>query len=89
MIDGPEADAFVAAAKAALAAVGPQTMLTDGIAAAYRAGRDRVAASAGVRAVLTTICDLRNATPYLFEVTGRRLAGEPRAGAKRSSARSA
>ena len=70
VIDGPAADRFVEAAKAALAAVAVQTMLTDGIAAAYRAGRDRIAGSAGVHAVLTSVCDLRNATPYLFEVTG-------------------
>lgn len=70
VIDGVEADSFVAAAKEAVAAVGPQTMLTDGIAEAFRAGRDRVAAGTGVRAVLTTTCDLRNATPYLFEVSG-------------------
>ena len=42
-------------------------MLNDGIATAYRAGRDRVAASAGVREVLTSMCDQRTATPYLFE----------------------
>ncbi len=71
LIDGPEADAFVTAAKAAVSAVGPQTMLTDGIAEAYRQGRDRVAQGAGVRSVLTTTCDLRNATPYLFEVSGQ------------------
>lgn len=70
VIDGPDADAFVDAAKAAVGAIGPQTMLTDGIAEAYRAGRDRVAAGTGVRAVLTTTCDLRNATPFLFEVSG-------------------
>ena len=71
VIDGKDADAFVATAKAAIAATGPQTMLTDGIAEAYRAGRDRVAAGNGVRSVLTTTCDLRNATPYLFEVSGQ------------------
>lgn len=70
LIDGPDADAFVATAKAAVGTVGAQTMLTDGIAAAYRAGRDRIAGSAGVRAVLTTTCNLRNATPCLFETTG-------------------
>jgi NADP-dependent aldehyde dehydrogenase len=69
VIDGPAADAFVAAARAALEQVAPQTMLTDGIAAAYRAGRDRVAASAGVREILTSVCDMRTATPYLFETT--------------------
>ena len=70
VIDGKEADAFVTAATAAVGAVGPQTMLTDGIAEAFRHGRDRVAAGNGVRSVLTTTCDLRNATPYLFEVSG-------------------
>ena len=69
IMTGAEGDACVAAAQAALAATGPQTMLTDGIAAAYRAGRDRIAAGSGVRAVLTTTCDLRQATPYLFEVS--------------------
>jgi 2,5-dioxopentanoate dehydrogenase len=70
VIDGPDADAFVETAKTAVGAVGPQTMLTDGMAQAFRQGRDRVAAGTGVRAVLTTTCDLRNATPYLFEVSG-------------------
>lgn len=70
VIDGAEADAFVKAAHAAVAQVGTQTMLTDGIAAAYRAGRDRVAAGKGVRSILTTMCDARGATPYLFEVSG-------------------
>ncbi|MCB1518521.1 MAG: aldehyde dehydrogenase (NADP(+)), partial [Hyphomicrobiaceae bacterium] len=70
VIDSAEADAFVAEAKAALACVDAQTMLTDGIAEAYRAGRDRIAEGSGVREVLTSTCDLRNATPYLFEVSG-------------------
>lgn len=51
---------------AALEPVAAQTMLSDGITQAYRTGRDRVAASAGVQTVLTTACDRRNATPYLF-----------------------
>jgi NADP-dependent aldehyde dehydrogenase len=66
---GTEGDAFAEAAKAALGGIGAQTMLTDGIAKAYREGRDRVAGSAGVREVLTSVCDLRNATPYLYEVS--------------------
>ncbi|WP_412557838.1 aldehyde dehydrogenase (NADP(+)) [Thalassospira sp. MIT1370] len=70
VIDGPEADAFVNAAKEALSGVAAQTMLTDGMAETYRAGAKRVAATAGVKEVLTTSCDLRNATPYLFETTG-------------------
>ncbi|WP_425418417.1 aldehyde dehydrogenase (NADP(+)) [Oricola indica] len=70
IIDGPEADAFGNAVTEALEPVGAQTMLTDGIAGAYRAGRDRVAASAGVQDLLTSTCDLRNATPYLYRVSG-------------------
>ena len=70
LLDGPEADAFTSAAKDALAGTGPQVMLTDGIAKAYRDGRDRVAASKGVQEVLTSTCDQRNATPYLYETDG-------------------
>lgn len=71
VIDGPEADAFIEAATKALEPMGAQTMLTDGIADAYRAGRDRVAGTAGVQEVLTSTCDMRNATPYLFATTGK------------------
>jgi len=70
VIEGPEAESFIQAAVAGLGEVGPQTMLTDGIAQAYQKGRDVVRATAGVREVLTTTCDLRNATPYLFVATG-------------------
>ncbi len=70
-IKGADTDAFIRSATAALEPVGAQTMLTDGIASAYRAGRDRVAGTTGVRAVLTSMCDLRNATPYLFATTGQ------------------
>jgi 2,5-dioxopentanoate dehydrogenase len=71
LIDGPEADAFVAAARTALSVIGPQTMLTDGIADAFRQGRHRIARGSGVRSVLTTSCDRRNAMPCLFEVSGQ------------------
>ncbi len=70
VIEGAGADEFVQAATGALSGVEPQTMLTDGIAEAYRAGRERVAGGAGVRELLTSMCDRRNATPYLFEVSG-------------------
>jgi NADP-dependent aldehyde dehydrogenase len=71
VIAGPQADAFIEATSAALAPMGAQTMLTDGIAAAYRAGRDRVAGTKGVQEVLTSMCDLRHATPYLFATSGK------------------
>ncbi|ACM37824.1 MULTISPECIES: aldehyde dehydrogenase (NADP(+)) [Rhizobium/Agrobacterium group] len=67
---GPEADAFLEAAKTALAAANAQTMLTDGIANAYREGAKRIEETSGVQSVLTSTCDLRNAKPYLFATTG-------------------
>lgn len=67
---GDAGDAFVEAAKQALTETGPQTMLNDSIATAYRAGRDRLAGTTAVRDVLTSVCDMRNATPCLFETTG-------------------
>jgi len=70
VVEGDAADAFVAAASEALESIDSQTMLTSGIASAYHSGRDRIAGTNGVQQVLTTTCDLRNATPYLFSTTG-------------------
>ncbi|MDD9743899.1 MULTISPECIES: aldehyde dehydrogenase (NADP(+)) [Marinovum] len=69
VIDGPEADAFVQSATEGLKAVAAQTMLTDGMAAAYRDGARRVAEGAGVKSLLSTACEGRAAAPYLFEVS--------------------
>lgn len=71
VIEGADCDAFIKTVTDALALIGAQTMLTDGIAQAYRSGRDRIRASAGVQEVLTSTCDLRNATPFLFATTGK------------------
>lgn len=68
---GPAADRFVETAAAALSDTPAQTMLTDGIASAYRAGQRRVAAHSGVREVLTTSCEARDATPYLYVTDAR------------------
>jgi len=43
-------------------------MLTDGIASSYRDGQRRIASGRGVRELLVTSCDMRTATPYLYEV---------------------
>lgn len=67
--DGPDADAFADAVVAALGEVASQIMLTDGIAAAYHKGVDEVGAT-GIAALLSTTCEGRNATPYLFSTTG-------------------
>lgn len=66
-----QADAFTETARAALTGVGPQVMLTNAMAAAYRDGRDRIAAGTCARGVLTTACDLRDATPCLFRVSAK------------------
>ncbi|KAF1010449.1 MAG: NADP-dependent fatty aldehyde dehydrogenase [Pseudomonas fluorescens] len=71
LIEGEGANAVVRETARALEPVGAQVMLTEGIATAFRAGRDRVAEAAGVQEVLSTRCQLRDATPYLFVTTGR------------------
>lgn len=69
VIDGPDADAFVQATTDGLKAVAEQTMLTDGMAKAFRDGARRVAEGEGVKALLSTSCEGRSAAPYLFEVS--------------------
>lgn len=68
-LKGDEAQAFAKAASEALAGVNAQTMLTDGIASAYRAGGEAVATSAGVEELLAASCEGRNAAPYLYKVS--------------------
>ena len=67
-LDGPDADKFERTAAAALAGVQGQTMLTDGIAAAYRAGQARIAGATGVKPVVETACEGRVASPSLYKV---------------------
>ena len=66
-IDGPDLDSFVSAARDALRAVDAQTMLTDGIADAYRAGRTRISDVPGVNEVFGSTCEGRQALPFLYE----------------------
>ena len=70
VIKGKGSDAFKSAATKALESIDAQTMLTEGIASAYRAGRDRIADGNGVQALVNTTCDQRSATPYLYATTG-------------------
>lgn len=77
VLDGAHADIFVAAAKAALDPMPAQTMLTDGIADAYRAGRARIGQSAGVGEILGKAETGRAASPSLFETTGDHFLGNP------------
>ena len=70
VVDGEAADAFVSAAHTALKQVSLQTMLTDGIAAAFRSGTNRVKGASGVSEMLAGDCEGRSAAPRLFETTG-------------------
>tara|TARA_R110001583_G_scaffold171739_2_gene325459 strand:+ start:6000 stop:7526 length:1527 start_codon:yes stop_codon:yes gene_type:complete len=68
---GSEGDTFAEAARSALSQAQPQVMLTDGIALAYRSGRDRITAGIGVQSLLTSTCGLRQTTPSLLQVTAK------------------
>ncbi len=70
VLDGPDADAFTETAAAALTAVAPQTMLTDGIADAYRSGVARTGKDTAVRELIGTSCSTREASPYLYTCSG-------------------
>lgn len=72
VIDGADADRFTAAAVAALGKVAPQTMLTDGIAKAYRDGQERFTTRNAVKPLLVTESSERSASPNLFETTGEK-----------------
>ena len=65
-LDGPGADAFEQAASAALAGQPAQTMLTDGIAEAYRNGQARIAAAPGVHPVTARESAGRSAAPNVY-----------------------
>lgn len=68
---GEAAERFAASTRQALGIVAAQTMLTDGIAAAYRDGQQRVAETEDVRELLSSKCDRRDATPFLYQTTGK------------------
>lgn len=70
VVDGPGLEAFVAATIGAIAPVQPQSMLTDAMAAAYRAGRDHLAHSPGVQALVTGPSVQRDAAPCVLQVSG-------------------
>ncbi|MYA89710.1 MAG: aldehyde dehydrogenase (NADP(+)) [Boseongicola sp. SB0662_bin_57] len=69
-VAGPDLDRFAAAAKSVLGKVTPQTMLSDDVAAAYRSGRDRVAAADGVRTELTSSGRGRAVAPDVLQASG-------------------
>ncbi len=70
ILDNAHADTFTQTATQALGQVGNQTMLTDGISQAYRAGTRTVKNASGVDELIGTTCDTRAAGPNLFSTTG-------------------
>ena len=71
VIEGPDADAFAQATVEALTQVAPQTMLTDGIAAAYRQGKQRFDSRNSVTPLLVTASHDRIARPNLYQTSGK------------------
>ncbi|MGO2235127.1 MAG: aldehyde dehydrogenase (NADP(+)) [Marinomonas sp.] len=71
MLDNEDSKAMIAAASAALSEVAAQTMLTDGIADAYRSGVAAIEKT-GIQAVVRSAdTEDRTARPNLFTVTGQ------------------
>ncbi len=70
VLEGPDGEAFVKEAAAGLEPVAAQTMLTNGIGAAYQAGCDRMNNAAEVATVLPGAYSDREASPALFTTTG-------------------
>lgn len=68
VIVGPGADTFAQATRDALSESVAQVMLTDDIAAAYARGASRVADQPGVRTLLSSSCEKRQAKPFLYSV---------------------
>ena len=76
-IEGATVDDFVAGARAALADAPAQTMLTDGIAAAYRQGCARALDLPDVTTLVAGQAEGRNALPVLVQVTGDAWQAQP------------
>ena len=76
-LEGPATEAFALRVASALGDVAPQVMLTDGIAAAFRAGRDRAATGAWVSTLHSAACNGRNAAPTLLRTEGAALMADP------------
>jgi NADP-dependent aldehyde dehydrogenase len=78
-LDGPDLDAFIEAAVAALAGSAAQTMLTGGIHAHYVEGVGRLGGAEGVRACGRGLAASgpSQAVAALFETDAERLIGDP------------
>ncbi|MBO9447001.1 aldehyde dehydrogenase (NADP(+)) [Ruegeria sp. R14_0] len=75
--EGPEAEEFIAQAAAALQDTAPQTMLTDGIAQAFCDGRDRIASTPAVEAVVSGTAENRQAGAFLYRTSAEVFQANP------------
>ncbi len=71
VLAGANADSFIEAANKGLTETGEQTMLTEGIAGAYRKGVERFAGSDGVTETLAAQCSARAVSPALYITSAR------------------
>jgi 2,5-dioxopentanoate dehydrogenase len=76
-IGGPDADRFAQAAAGALTGLPAQTMLTDGIAAAYRTGCATAKAAPGATVLVQGAAEGRAALPVLMQVSGDTWQAQP------------
>ncbi|WP_271950028.1 aldehyde dehydrogenase (NADP(+)) [Ruegeria faecimaris] len=77
MITGDDADQFIDAAASALSTVPSQTMLTDGIAEAFRSGQSHLAEHPAVRTIHQGSTAGRSAEPALFETDAEAFLADP------------
>lgn len=76
-LEGAETEAFASRAAAVLGDVAPQVMLTDGIAEAFRGGRDSMMGRSAVDALVTQTCADRNGAPSLLRTTADVFLADP------------
>ena len=71
VLEGGDAEQFSQTANDALTKTPAQTMLTDGIASAYRAGQERMAEISDVYQVMSSAFEQRKASPFLYRTTAQ------------------
>ena len=71
VLEGGDAEQFSQTANDALTKTPAQTMLTDGIASAYRAGQKRMAEISDVYQVMSSTFEQRKASPFLYRTTAQ------------------
>lgn len=75
--DGPGAEAFITEIASALGESAAQTMLTDGIAQAFRDGRDRVSSIPEVETLCAGVANHRSVGAFLYRVSAEAFEANP------------